>query len=113
MARAAKLRASRKVKKPASKPARRQLRRKGGKKKAATVKKLGKQVAKLSQAATMTGKLWPAWCKHLLHTTTSWLYVLSLISHMLCLRVSEALALKAGDFSWRARRVRVRPLKWP
>ena len=66
---------------------------------------------RLQQASSMAGQLWPAWCKHLLKTDCTWMYVLALLSHMLCLRVSEALALRASDFSWKGKRVRIRPLK--
>ena len=40
-----------------------------------------------------------------------WLYVMITLSHVLCLRVSQVLALRANDFDWKKHRVRIKPLK--
>ncbi|CAE7273098.1 unnamed protein product [Symbiodinium sp. CCMP2592] len=70
-----------------------------------------KQGRKLGQAATLPGKLWTEWLKHCLANARSWLYALLLICHLLCLRVSEGLALSASDFDFKSCSVLIKPLK--
>ncbi|CAK9016090.1 unnamed protein product [Durusdinium trenchii] len=75
------------------------------------VKKAMKKEAAPRQACTLEGGLWIAWCDHLLRESSTWLYVLTILCHMFCLRVTEGLRLKASDFSWETRSVRVGSLK--
>ena len=70
-----------------------------------------KQGRKLGQAATLPGKLWTEWLKHCMANARSWLYALLLICHLLCLRVSEGLALSASDFDFKSCSVLIKPLK--
>ena len=62
------------------------------------------------QACTLEGDLWKAWLAHVLKQST-WLWVLTLLCHMFCLRVTEGLRLRASDFNWKTRSVRVGALK--
>ena len=66
---------------------------------------------KLGQAATLVGREWTDWMAHILQQGSCWLWVLSLLSFLFCLRVSEAVKLKHSDFSFRAATVHVEPLK--
>lgn len=66
---------------------------------------------KLGQASPLHGPLWNQWCQHLLRIGPSWLYMVVTLSHMLCCRVTEVLALRAGDFNFRHGTVRIKPLK--
>ena len=75
------------------------------------VRKAMKKEALPQQACTLEGGLWIAWCQHLLRESTTWVYVLTILCHMFCLRVTEGLRLKASDFNWKTRSVRVGPLK--
>lgn len=63
------------------------------------------------QACTLPGAAWTAWCEHLLKTSPTWMYVLTVLCHMFCLRVTEGLMLRACDFNWKSRTVRVSALK--
>ena len=83
-----------------------------------TVKKVMKSMkgmkamkAESKQASTLEGDLWAAWLAHLLKHSSTWLWVLTVICHMFCLRVTEGLKLRASDFNWKTRSVRVAPLK--
>ena len=58
----------------------------------------------LGQALALSGPLWGQWRQH-------WLYVLVTLTHVLCCRVSEVLALRGCDFQWRSHRVRIKALK--
>jgi len=66
---------------------------------------------KLGQAATMKGKLWDKWRQHILKSSSTWLWVALTLTHVLCARISEVLALKASDFNWRGQCVSIRSLK--
>ena len=57
--------------------------------------------AKLGKACCLQGSLFKEWTEHLLATGPTWLFVLTLLSHMLCLRVTEACKLKSEHFDWR------------
>ena len=71
-------------------------------------KKKGK---KLGKAATLPGRLWNSWVQHVLTKGRCWLYVALVLSHILCLRITECLLLRAEDFSFEASTVNVGPLK--
>ena len=73
-------------------------------KKKTTKKRLGK-------AVTLPGPLWGIWLAHVVAHGTCWLYVALLLTHTLCLRISEALHLRAEDFSFKAKSVFIGPLK--
>ena len=70
-----------------------------------------RRVQPLGQAATLSGRLWPAWRKHLHEKAPMWVFVAVTLSHILCLRISEVLALKATHFNWQHRYVKIKPLK--
>ena len=70
-----------------------------------------KRGKKLGQAAVMAGKLWNQWRKHLLKTSPPWVWAAVTLTHILCARISEVLALKAGDFHWAGKRVTICALK--
>ena len=80
-------------------------------KKVRRAQKTKKTTKKLGPASNLAGKLWPAWRRHLLLASTTWMHVLAVLCHMFCLRVSEGLALRASDFKWKAGSLRVKPMK--
>ena len=63
------------------------------------------------KASSLPGELWPRWLAHVHKNGTCWLHACLLLTHVLCLRVTEALSLKASDFNWRGRYVHVAGLK--
>lgn len=66
---------------------------------------------KLGQAATLGVETWGHWLQHILLHGRCWLFVVSVISNLLCLRVTECLRLQAIDFDWKAKSVLIGPLK--
>lgn len=83
----------------------------GKKKKPLKAKKVKHQGQKLGQAAALHGKAWNQWRQHVLHVGPSWLYAVVTLTHALCCRVSEILALQGRDFNFRYKTVRIKPLK--
>ena len=81
------------------------------KKKPLKAKKVKHQGQKLGQAAALHGKAWNQWRQHVLHVGPSWLYAVVTLTHALCCRVSEILALQGRDFNFRYKTVRIKPLK--
>ena len=65
----------------------------------------------LGQAATLTPELWIRWMGHVLQNGSSWLFAALLLTHLLCLRISESLAIRAEDVAMRHRSIYIRPLK--
>lgn len=70
-----------------------------------------KKTQKLGKAATLPGQLWVLWLKHVLAHGRAWLYMALVMSHLLCLRITECLRLTAEDFSFRAGTVYIAPMK--
>ena len=70
-----------------------------------------KNSRKLGKAATLPGRLWAAWVQHVLCEGRCWLYMALVLSHVLCLRITECLKLRAEDFSFKASTVYIGPLK--
>ena len=66
---------------------------------------------RLGSATALHGALWEQWRQHLLRTSTCWLYVAVSLTHILCCRISEVLALQRKDFDFKRRRVKVKALK--
>ena len=66
---------------------------------------------RLGKATPLPGDLWCQWLQHVLDNGQTWLYVALLLSHLPCLRITEVLRLKAGDFQWKQQCVRIAPLK--
>ena len=67
---------------------------------------------KLGQAATLPGSEWGSWLCHIMRFGTTWLYVVVLLTHLLCLRITEALRLRAENFRFKTPgTVYVAPLK--
>ena len=63
------------------------------------------------KASCMPGQLWPMWLAHVHKKGTCWLHACLVLTHVLCLRVTEALRLRASDFNWKNRIVWIAPLK--
>ena len=63
------------------------------------------------KASCMPGQLWPMWLAHVHKKGTCWLHACLVLTHVLCLRVTEALRLRASDFNWKNRTVWIAPLK--
>lgn len=74
-------------------------------------KKMNKNHMALGQASTLAGSAWNKWRKHLLHVGPTWLFIAVTLTHGLCGRISEIMALKGEDFNFRHRYVRIKPLK--
>lgn len=74
-------------------------------------KKTMKKTMQLGQAEAMHGKLWKQWTEHVKRVGPSWLFAAITLSHMFCCRISEILSLQAGDFNFRHRFVKIKPLK--
>ncbi|CAE7253066.1 unnamed protein product [Symbiodinium natans] len=76
-------------------------------------KKSSKKTAgvKLGKAATLPADLWGLWIKHVLQHGRCWLFVACVLSHLLCLRVTECLRLEATDFDMKSKSVLIAPLK--
>ena len=87
------------------------MKTKGGKMKSKSNPKKKATKKRLGKAVTLPGPLWGMWLAHVLAHGTCWLYVALLLSHALCLRISEALRLRAEDFSFQAKSVYIGPLK--
>ena len=66
---------------------------------------------KLGQASALHGKLWSLWRQHVRRSAPCWLYVVITLTHILCCRVSEILALQKKDVDFRHRRVKIKALK--
>ena len=73
--------------------------------------KMKTKKGKLGKAAALPGKLWCLWLGHALSNGRCWLYVALLVSHLLCLRITECLTLKAEDFAFTAGTVHIGSLK--
>ena len=65
----------------------------------------------LGKASSLPGDLWFHWLRHVLAEGSSWLYVALLLSHVLCLRISEVLRLQAKDFDFRGKCARIKEMK--
>ena len=63
------------------------------------------------KASCMPGQLRPMWLAHVHKKGTCWLHACLVLTHVLCLRVTEALRLRASDFNWKNRTVWIAPLK--
>ena len=63
------------------------------------------------KASCMSGQLWPMWLVHVHKHGTCWLHACLILTHILCLRVTEALKLRASDFNWKNKTVWIGPLK--
>ena len=76
-------------------------------------KKPQRRGPKLGPAATLPGQEWTRWLNHVCKTGSCWLFVALLFTHLLCLRITEALRLKSSDFCFTASNcsVFVGPLK--
>lgn len=68
-------------------------------------------MAKRGQAASLPGKLWSAWTKHLLSTGPTWIFVAISLTHILCCRITEVLWLRKQDFDFKQLFVTIRALK--
>ena len=67
---------------------------------------------KLGKASALPDKLWTQWLDHVRAHGSCWLYVALLLTHLLCLRITEALRLTAEDFAFgRGNSVYIKPLK--
>ena len=66
---------------------------------------------RLGKASSLPGELWGLWLKHVWKLGPSWLWVALFLSHCLCLRITEVLKLKAEDFQWKQKSVKIAPLK--
>jgi hypothetical protein len=66
---------------------------------------------RLGQAAALHGPLWGMWRRHLLNSSPCWLYVAVTLTHILCCRISEVLALRKEDFDFRNKQVKIAALK--
>lgn len=70
-----------------------------------------KKVNRIGKAATLPGCVWGLWLQHVLQNGRCWLYVALLMSHLLCLRITESLCLTSEDFSFKSNSVYIAPLK--
>ena len=59
----------------------------------------------------MPGPLWNLWLAHVLREGPTWLHVALMLTHMLCLRITEVLRLRARDFNFKTQCVFIAPLK--
>lgn len=66
---------------------------------------------RLGKASSLPGDLWFRWLGHVLKVGPTWLYVALLLSHLLCLRITEVLRLQGKDFDLRNGACQVKPLK--
>ena len=66
---------------------------------------------RLGKAAAMPGPLWNLWLVHVLREGPTWLHVALMLTHMLCLRITEVLRLRARDFNFKTQCVFIAPLK--
>ncbi|CAE7348103.1 unnamed protein product [Symbiodinium sp. CCMP2592] len=62
-------------------------------------------------ADTLAGPSWKAWVSHLKSVGPTWLYALTCLSHLLCVRVTEACMLRRSDVDLEGRTVHVGALK--
>lgn len=69
------------------------------------------QKKKIGKATPLPGDLWCQWLIHVINNGQCWLYAALLLSHLLCLRITEVLRLKGSDFQWKQECVRIGPLK--
>lgn len=65
----------------------------------------------LGKASSLPGDLWPLWLAHVLKIGPTWLYVALLLSHLLCLRVTEVLRLQAHEFDLKNGMCKIKALK--
>lgn len=70
-----------------------------------------KSTRALGKASPLEGFLWGAWLDHVEHTGPTWVWVALLLSHALCLRITEVLCLRNRDFMWQSKKVHIGPLK--
>ena len=63
------------------------------------------------QASALPGRQWNLWLRHILAECGPTLYVLVLLTQILCLRVTQAARLRGADFHWGPRRVWVGKFK--
>ena len=66
---------------------------------------------RLGKASALPGDLWGRWLSHVLKSGPTWLYVALLLSHLLCLRITEVLRLQGQDFDLKNGACKVKPLK--
>ena len=59
-----------------------------------------KRRGKRGPADPLLGSAWQHWCAHILSVGSSWLYAATVISWLLCLRITETLKLEAESFDW-------------
>lgn len=91
--------------------ARRTAVRRGSTRKGKGQKTKTKSKKTLGKAAALPGQLWSLWLLHVLKEGSCWLYVALLLTHVLCLRITECLRLQSRDFSFKTNSVLVGPLK--
>ena len=70
-----------------------------------------KPARRRGKASSMPGQLWPMWLAHVHKHGTCWLHACLLLTHVLCLRVTEALKLRACHFNFKTRTVLIEALK--
>lgn len=93
--------------KPASPPMKKLVKKPG--KRGRPPKK--KPMKKLGKASELAGNLWKLWLAHVLREGRCWLYVCLIVTHLLCLRITECLRLKANDVSFKTNSVVIKSLK--
>ena len=77
------------------------MKKSSGKTKTVNKHKQKTTMKKMGPAATLAGSDWISWLNHVLKEGTSWLFVVLILTHLLCLRVTEALRLRGSDFSFK------------
>ena len=65
----------------------------------------------LGKASSLPGDLWTRWLAHVLKEGPTWLYVALLLSHLLCLRITEVLRLQGKDFDIKNSTCKIKALK--
>lgn len=73
--------------------------------------RIGGLPGKRGKAHGMGADLWAQWLEHVARCGPCWLHVLLFLTHSLCLRVTEALCLRAEDFDFEGHVVNVSELK--
>ena len=66
---------------------------------------------RLGKASSLPGPLWSLWLDHVWKLGPTWAWTALMLSHALCLRISEVLQLRAEDFRWKAKTVSICALK--
>ena len=86
------------------------------KRKAAAVRKVQHKKAKATTKARgaadpLLNGAWAEWRSHVLAHGPTWLYVLIVMQHLLCCRVTEILRLRFKDIDWDSKQILVGALK--